>query len=180
MVIQQASAWEVSIVAAISDELNQFKYLVERKSGSTERGDIHAQISRLCGLTGLAHNEAIPFAESTRPQIRELNEMAIGMRSMPPTRPTIFFGLAITRPLICTRLATPSLISVASKPTERAACRSRPRIAAASHSTFSPVMPSGFPVSCRYWTESFLPALPVQAPAHGQFREVSLRRDRSS
>lgn|GEM_PF-6831726 len=28
MVIQQASAWEVSIVAAISDELDQLKYLV--------------------------------------------------------------------------------------------------------------------------------------------------------
>lgn len=79
MVIRQASAWEVSIVAAISDELDQLKYLVEDKSGSTERGDIHAQISRLCGLTDLAHNEAIPFAESTRLQIRELNDMAMGM-----------------------------------------------------------------------------------------------------
>lgn len=79
MAIQQSSAWEVSIVAAIGDELDQLKYLVKDKSGSTERGDIHAQISRLCGLTDLAHNEAIPFAESTKLQIRELNEMAMEM-----------------------------------------------------------------------------------------------------
>ena len=55
------------------------KYLVEGRSGSTEKGDIHSQLDRLCGLTDLAHNEAIPFAPSTRLQIRELNEMAVGM-----------------------------------------------------------------------------------------------------
>lgn len=75
----QASAWEASIVAAIVEELNQLKYLIEDKSGATEKGDIHAQISRMCGLTDLAHNDAVPFTESTREQIRELNEMAMGM-----------------------------------------------------------------------------------------------------
>ena len=75
----QASAWEASIVAAIVEELNQLKYLIEDKSGATEKGDIHAQISRVCGLTDLAHNDAVPFTESTREQIRELNEMAMGM-----------------------------------------------------------------------------------------------------
>lgn len=76
---QQASAWEASIVAAIAEELDQLRYLVKDKSGSTEKGDIHAQIDRLCGLTDLAHKEAIPFSESSRVQIRELNEMAMGM-----------------------------------------------------------------------------------------------------
>lgn len=76
---QHASAWEASLVAAITEELDQLKYLVEDKSGSTEEGDIHAQIQRLCGLTDLAHNEAIPFSEPTKLQIRELNEMAMGM-----------------------------------------------------------------------------------------------------
>lgn len=75
----QASAWEVSVVAAITEELDQLKYLIEDESGSTEKGDIHSQIDRLCGLTDLAHNEAIPFSESSRVQMRELNEMAMGM-----------------------------------------------------------------------------------------------------
>lgn len=75
----QASEWEASIVAVITEELDQLKYLVEDKSGSIEKGDIDAQVDRLCGLTDLADNEAIPFAESTRLQIRELNELAMGM-----------------------------------------------------------------------------------------------------
>lgn len=75
----QASDWEASIVAAITEELDQLKYLVADKSGATGKGDIHAQVDRLCGLTDLAHNEAIPFAESTRHQLRELNEMAMGV-----------------------------------------------------------------------------------------------------
>ena len=75
----QVSAWEASIVAAIIGELDQLKYLIEDKSGSTEQGDINSQLDRLCGLTDLADNEAIPFAASTRLQIRELGEMATGM-----------------------------------------------------------------------------------------------------
>lgn len=79
MVIQQASVWEASLVTAITEELDQLKYLVEDRSGSMEKGDIHSQLDRLCGLTDLAHNEAIPFSPSTRLQIREMNEMAMGM-----------------------------------------------------------------------------------------------------
>jgi len=75
----QASDWETSLVAAIVDEMDQLKYLVEDKSGSTEKHDINAQLDRLCGLTDLAHNDAVPFAASTRLQIREMNEMAMGM-----------------------------------------------------------------------------------------------------
>lgn len=79
MFTPQASAWEASIVAAITEELDQLKYLIEDKSGATEKNDIHAQISRLCGLTDLAHKEAVPFSASTRLQIHELNEMAMEM-----------------------------------------------------------------------------------------------------
>lgn len=79
MFTPQALAWEASIVAAITEELDQLEYLIEDKSGATEKGDIHAQISRVCGLTDLAHNHAVPFASSTRIQIQELNEMAMGM-----------------------------------------------------------------------------------------------------
>ncbi|MFY1664078.1 hypothetical protein [Pseudomonas sp. Pseu.R1] len=75
----QASDWEASIVAAITEELDQLKYLIEDRSGSTEKNDIHAQVSRLCGLTDLAHNDAIPFSASIRLQLHELNEMAMGM-----------------------------------------------------------------------------------------------------
>jgi len=79
MFIPQASDWEASIVAAITEELDHLKYLIEDENSSTEKGDIHAQVSRVCGLTDLAHNDAVPFAASTRLQIRELNEMAMGM-----------------------------------------------------------------------------------------------------
>lgn len=75
----QASAWEAFIVAAITEELDQLKYLIEDKSGSTEKGDIHAQISRLCGLTDLAHNDAVPFSAPIRLQIHKLNELGMGM-----------------------------------------------------------------------------------------------------
>ncbi|WP_296186588.1 hypothetical protein [Pseudomonas sp. UBA1879] len=75
----QASAWEASIVAAITEELDQLKYLIEDKSGATEKNDIQAQVSRLGGLTDLAHNDAIPFSAPTRLQLHELNEMAMGM-----------------------------------------------------------------------------------------------------
>lgn len=86
----QASDWEASIVAAITEELDQLKYLIEDKSGSTERGDINAQVSRLCGLTDLAHNQAVPLSASTRLQIHELNELAMGIvqktiKFSPPT-----------------------------------------------------------------------------------------------
>lgn len=69
MFIPQASDWEASIVAAITEELDQLKYLIEDESGSTEKGDIHAQISRVCGLTDLAKNDAVPFAASAKLQI---------------------------------------------------------------------------------------------------------------
>lgn len=79
MSVQHASAWEVSIIAAITEELDQLKYLIGDKSGATEKGDISSQIDRLYGLTDLAHNETIPFSPVVRSQIRELNEMAMGM-----------------------------------------------------------------------------------------------------
>lgn len=75
----QVSDWETSIVAAITEELDQLKYLIEDRSGSTERGDIQAQLDRICGLTDLAHNETVPFAKSTKLQIREMNELAMEM-----------------------------------------------------------------------------------------------------
>lgn len=76
MVMQQAPVWEVALVAAITEELDQLRYLVENRSGATEAGDVRSQLGRLCSLTDLAHNEAIPFGPSTRLQIQELNEMA--------------------------------------------------------------------------------------------------------
>ncbi|WP_313313515.1 hypothetical protein [Stutzerimonas nitrititolerans] len=79
MFTPKSSDWEASIVAAITEELGQLEYLMKDKSDLTEKNDIHAQVSRLCGLTDLAHNEAIPFAESTRLQIRELNDLAMRM-----------------------------------------------------------------------------------------------------
>lgn len=79
MFAPKSSDWEAFIVAAITEELGQLEYLIKDKSDLTEKNDIHAQVSRLCGLTDLAHNEAIPFAESTRLQIRELNDLAMRM-----------------------------------------------------------------------------------------------------
>ncbi|ETU79904.1 hypothetical protein Q095_00357 [Pseudomonas aeruginosa PS50] len=95
----QVSEWEISIVAAITKELDQLRYLIDDKSGSTEKGDIRAQIDRLCGLTDLAHNQAIPFSASTRLQIREVNEMAMGMirTTLDFTPPTEEFVQSVER-----------------------------------------------------------------------------------
>ncbi|OLU16687.1 hypothetical protein BVH01_08875 [Pseudomonas sp. PA1(2017)] len=79
MFIPHSPGWEASLVAVIAEELDQLKYLVEDKSGASEERDIHAQLDRLSGLTDLAHNAAIPFVESTRLQIREMDELAMGM-----------------------------------------------------------------------------------------------------
>lgn len=79
MVMQQAPVWEVSLVAAITEELVQLRYLIDNRSGATEAGDIRSQLDRLCGLTDLAHNEGIPFGPSTRLQIQELNAMAMSV-----------------------------------------------------------------------------------------------------
>lgn len=99
MLNPQASDWEASIVAVITEELDQLKYLIEDKSGSTEKNDIYAQVSRLCGLTDLAHNKAVPFAESTKLQIRELNEIAMEMvrKTIDFTPPTDEFLQSVER-----------------------------------------------------------------------------------
>ncbi|GLK90007.1 hypothetical protein [Pseudomonas turukhanskensis] len=77
--VQQDRIWEASLVTAINEEFDQLKYLIEDSSGSTEKGDIQAQISRLCGLTDLSHNQSIPFSPTIRLQLQELNEIAMGM-----------------------------------------------------------------------------------------------------
>ena len=77
--MQQKLDWEQALVATISEELAQLRYLVEDKSGATETGDIHSQLARLCGLTDLASNGALPFNSSTRLQLQELNEAAMAM-----------------------------------------------------------------------------------------------------
>lgn len=55
MLNPQDSAWEASIVAAVTVELEQLRYLVEDKSGSTEEGNIHALKALSASGTGALH-----------------------------------------------------------------------------------------------------------------------------
>lgn len=85
-----ALGWELSLLSVIRSELEQLKYLVEDESGDIGLPDIHAQVSRLSGLTDLTYNESFHFSTETRAEIERLAQqsmdlMRIRTSRMPPS-----------------------------------------------------------------------------------------------
>ncbi|MBN4180673.1 hypothetical protein [Pseudomonas savastanoi] len=74
--------WQQALIAVIERELGQLEWLIKcERAGEedVERGDVHAQIERLGGLTDLADPEGLPVSETTAAKLRQLNEVVMGM-----------------------------------------------------------------------------------------------------
>ncbi len=72
--------WELTLISVIQKEIGQLEWLIQgEKSGDqeVERGDIHAQISRIGGLTDLAHEPEMPLSDTTRAKLLQQNEVAM-------------------------------------------------------------------------------------------------------
>lgn len=72
--------WELALLAVASRELEQLDWLIGSLTsgdGETERGDVHSQISRLTGITDLAHEGGLPVSQTTRAKLLQINESAI-------------------------------------------------------------------------------------------------------
>jgi hypothetical protein len=71
--------WEQSLLSAIESEIQQLEYLIADDSGDTGLPDIHAQISRISGLTDLTFNEGFKFSQRTRNEIQRLGELSMAL-----------------------------------------------------------------------------------------------------
>lgn len=68
--------WEQSLLRVISEELGQLRFLIEDQADDTELPDVHAQISRLSGLTDLVYADDLKLSRETRTSIEELANRA--------------------------------------------------------------------------------------------------------
>ncbi len=85
-----ALSWELSLLSVIRGEFEQLKYLVEDESGDIDLPDIHAQVSRLSGLTDLTYNENFHLSTETRVEVERIAQqsmelMRIRTNRMPPS-----------------------------------------------------------------------------------------------
>lgn len=74
--------WEQALIAVVERELAQLEWLIKSElvgNEDVERGDVHAQIDRLCGLTDLAQPEGLPVSEMTGAKLHQLSEAAMSM-----------------------------------------------------------------------------------------------------
>lgn len=72
--------WELALLAVASRELEQLDWLIGNLTsgdGETELGDVHSQISRLTGITDLAHEGGLPVSQTTRAKLLQINESAM-------------------------------------------------------------------------------------------------------
>lgn len=65
-------AWEHSLLRVIENEVEQLRYLIENRSGDTEPSDVHAQISRVGGLTDLVFADDLVLSTGARTAIEAL------------------------------------------------------------------------------------------------------------
>lgn len=71
------SNWELALISIIQKEIEQLEWLIQcEKSGEedVERGDIHAQISRIGGLTDLTHAQDFPLSDTARAKLLKQGE----------------------------------------------------------------------------------------------------------
>jgi len=65
-------AWEQSLLHVISEELEQLRSLIEDQADDTVLPDVHAQMSRLSGLTDLVYADDLKLSRETRTSIEDL------------------------------------------------------------------------------------------------------------
>jgi hypothetical protein len=83
-------SWEHSLLRVIENEVEQLRYLIEDQSEDTQPPDLHAQISRLGGLTDLIFADDIVLSAGTRTAIETLAHQAGEMvrRGIGSSRPS--------------------------------------------------------------------------------------------
>ena len=72
--------WELALIAVVEKELTQLEWLIKCEQNGeedVEKGDVHAQISRLGGLTDLAQADGLPLSETSIAKLRQQNEIAM-------------------------------------------------------------------------------------------------------
>lgn len=69
-------AWEQSLLHVISEELEQLRSLIEDQADDTVLPDVHAQMSRLSGLTDLVYADDLKLSRETRTSIEDLANRA--------------------------------------------------------------------------------------------------------
>lgn len=75
-----AANWELALIAVVERQLAQLEWLIKCElSGEEgiEKGDIHAQVSRLGGLTELAMADGLPLSETTTAKLHQQNDLAM-------------------------------------------------------------------------------------------------------
>jgi hypothetical protein len=68
-----AANWELALISFIERESVQLRWLANG-TDEIEKGDVHAQISRMSGLTDLAHPDGLPLSETSVAKLRLINE----------------------------------------------------------------------------------------------------------
>lgn len=69
--------WELALLGVVEKEVAQLEWLIQNEHAADEdvgAADIHAQISRLGGLTDLVHAEGFPLSEIGTANLRLQNE----------------------------------------------------------------------------------------------------------
>lgn len=72
--------WELALIAVVEKEVAQLEWLILNEDSADDDvgpSDIHAQISRLGGLTDLAHAEGFPLSETGAANLRLQNDKAM-------------------------------------------------------------------------------------------------------
>jgi len=72
-----AENWELALISFVNRECAQLQWLancVQNGTDDIERGDVHAQISRMSGLTDLAHAGGLPLSETSVAKLHLMNE----------------------------------------------------------------------------------------------------------
>ena len=69
--------WELALIAVVEKEVAQLEWLIKCEHAGNEEvesGDVHAQISRVGGLTDLVFAENFPLSETGQANLRQQNE----------------------------------------------------------------------------------------------------------
>lgn len=72
--------WEQALLAVVEREFVQLEWLIKSEQAGEEEielGDIHAQISRLGGLTDLALPDGLPMSETTGAKLLQYSEVVM-------------------------------------------------------------------------------------------------------
>ncbi|MCH5532853.1 hypothetical protein L6216_01540 [Pseudomonas syringae pv. syringae] len=74
--------WEQALISVVERELARLEWLIKSECAGEddiERGDVHAQIDRICSLTNLGQPDGLPVSETTGAKMQQLNEAAMSM-----------------------------------------------------------------------------------------------------